>query len=159
MKNSWLKNIGIMGVSLTLLFFVQSGALAQMHEGMHFRGEGFSHHEGFHHDFDRDFDHHRSFFIFYDYPYYYYPYYPYYPYGYYNYQQQNPAQNNPASLSVMDIANMASKGVPDDEMINEIKRTNSAFHLNSELITYLKQNGVSDKVIDYMLSTGSPAQY
>jgi hypothetical protein len=48
---------------------------------------------------------------------------------------------------------MAKKGTPDAVIISEIDRTHSVYQLNSEIITYLKQNGVSDRVIDYMLGT------
>lgn len=60
---------------------------------------------------------------------------------------------NPNHITVMAIADMATKGVPDDVIISEIQRTHSVYQLSSEVITYLKQNKVSDKVIDYMLST------
>lgn len=61
---------------------------------------------------------------------------------------------NPNHLTLTKVAEMASKGTPDAVIIDEIQRTKSVYNLNSELITYLKQNKVSDKVIDYMLSTG-----
>lgn len=61
--------------------------------------------------------------------------------------------DNPNHLAVTNIVDMASKGVPDSEIINEIQRTHSVYHLNSEIITYLKKNKVGDRVIDYMLST------
>ncbi|MFA4889196.1 MAG: glycine zipper 2TM domain-containing protein [Candidatus Omnitrophota bacterium] len=64
---------------------------------------------------------------------------------------------NPAHLTTAAIIDMAAKGMTDDAIISEIKRTNSTYHLTSETITYLKQNKVSDKVIDYMLGTASSA--
>ena len=60
---------------------------------------------------------------------------------------------NPQHLTLVNIAEMGQKGVPDAVIISEIQRTNSVYHLNSEIITYLKQNKVGDKVIDYMLAT------
>ena len=60
---------------------------------------------------------------------------------------------NPNYLTYPSIVDMAQKGVPDVVIISEIQRTNSVYYLNSEIITYLKQNKVGDKVIDYMLST------
>lgn len=60
---------------------------------------------------------------------------------------------NPNYLTYPSIVDMAQKGVPDAVIISEIQRTNSVYNLNSEIITYLKQNKVSDRVIDYMLST------
>lgn len=60
---------------------------------------------------------------------------------------------NPNHLSTMQIAEMAQKKVPDDVIIEEINRTKSKYTLTSEIITYLKDNGVSDKVIDVMMAT------
>lgn len=61
---------------------------------------------------------------------------------------------NPNHLTVMKIAEMGKQGVPDSVIINEIQRTHSVYQLNSEIITYLQENKVSNKVIDYMLQTG-----
>ena len=51
------------------------------------------------------------------------------------------------------IAEMGSQGVPGDVIISEIERTKSKYSLTSEIINYLKQDKVDDKVIDYMLKT------
>lgn len=59
---------------------------------------------------------------------------------------------NPEHLTLVKIAEMGREGVPDSVIISEIQRTHSTYHLNSEIISYLKQNRVSDRVIDYMLS-------
>ena len=61
--------------------------------------------------------------------------------------------NNPQHVSIVEISDMAKKGVPDSVIISEIDRTKSKYKLTSEGITYLKDNGVSDKVIDHMLAT------
>ena len=61
---------------------------------------------------------------------------------------------NPNHITVIRIAKMAAEGIPDAVIIGEIKRTKSVYVLASEVITYLKENGVSDRVIDYMLSNG-----
>ncbi len=61
---------------------------------------------------------------------------------------------NPGYLPLTQIAAMANQGTPDAIIINEIQRTHSVYHLSSEIITYLKQNRVSDQVIDYMMATG-----
>jgi len=58
-----------------------------------------------------------------------------------------------SSLSVVDVSRMAQDGVPDSVIINEIDRTHSRFSLDSETINYLKNSGVSDRVIDHMLAT------
>lgn len=62
-------------------------------------------------------------------------------------------ETNPYYLSITAIADMASKGNPDDVIISEIDRTRSTYHLTSEIISYLKQNKVSDRVINYMMAT------
>lgn len=66
---------------------------------------------------------------------------------------QKAVENNPNHLTLASIVNMAKQGMPDDAIISEIKRTNSTYELSSEIIDYLKKNKVSNKVIDYMLST------
>jgi uncharacterized protein YcfJ len=58
---------------------------------------------------------------------------------------------NPNHFPLTKIAEMASQGTPDAIIISEIDRTHSVYNLDSEIITYLKQNKVSDKVIDYIL--------
>jgi len=62
---------------------------------------------------------------------------------------------NPYYIPVPKIVEMASQGSPDSLIINEVERTHSVYHLNSEIITYLRQNKVSDKVIDYMMGTAN----
>jgi len=61
---------------------------------------------------------------------------------------------NPNHIPLTKIAEMASQGTPDAVIISEIDRTHSVYSLNSEIITYLKKNKVSDKVIDHMMATG-----
>lgn len=59
---------------------------------------------------------------------------------------------NPNHITVIKIAEMASKDIPDAVIIGEIQRTNSVYTLSSEVITYLKEHGVSDRIVDYMMS-------
>ena len=59
---------------------------------------------------------------------------------------------NPSHITVMKIVDLAAKNIPDAVIISEIQRTKSVYNLTSEIITYLKENGVSDRVVDYMLS-------
>ena len=66
---------------------------------------------------------------------------------------QEAKATNPSHLGILQIVDMASKGVPDDVIIDEINRTKSVYNLTSEVISYLKENKVSDKVIDEMLAT------
>jgi len=65
------------------------------------------------------------------------------------------AANNPNYVTIEKIVDMAKKGMPDDLIISEIDRTHSVYKLTSEIITYLKNNNVSDKVIDYMIQTAA----
>jgi len=60
---------------------------------------------------------------------------------------------NPNHIPLTKIAEMGQQRTPDAVIIAEIDRTYSVYKLNSEIITYLKQNKVSDKVIDYMMAT------
>lgn len=59
---------------------------------------------------------------------------------------------NPSHITVIKIVEMAAEGIPDGVIIGEIQRTKSVYNLTSEIITYLKENGVSDRVVDYMLN-------
>ncbi|MFC1646452.1 YMGG-like glycine zipper-containing protein [Candidatus Omnitrophota bacterium] len=68
---------------------------------------------------------------------------------------QEAKATNSSHLGILQIVDMASKDVPDDVIIDEIHRTNSVYSLTSETITYLKENGVGDKVVDEMLATGN----
>lgn len=83
--------------------------------------------------------------------YYYYDVYPDKTY-YYNWEKAK-GVDNPDYLPVTSIANMASQGVPESVIISEIERTKSRYQLDSETISYLKQNGASDTIIDTMLNT------
>lgn len=62
--------------------------------------------------------------------------------------------SNPNHITVIKIAEMATNGIPDGVIIGEIQRTKSVYTLSSEVITYLKDSGISDRVVDYMLSSG-----
>ena len=62
---------------------------------------------------------------------------------------------NPNHIPLTKIAEMGAQGTPDAVIIAEIDRTHSVYTLNSEIITYLKNNKISDKVIDYMMQTGA----
>ena len=75
-----------------------------------------------------------------------------YPVTYYP-EDSRMSQVNPAFLPITEIVKMASQGVPDAVIISEIDRTRSSYILSSGIIEYLKENKVSDLVIDYMLAT------
>lgn len=80
-------------------------------------------------------------------------YYEVYPQNRYYYPSEKETADNSNYLPLTSIANMASQGVPDAVIIAEIEKTRSVYKLNSEIITYLKQNGARDRLIDYMLQT------
>lgn len=57
-------------------------------------------------------------------------------------------------LSIDDVKNMSNNGLRDDVIINQIKATNSQFTLSADDIIDLKDAGVSQHVINYMIETG-----
>lgn len=58
-------------------------------------------------------------------------------------------------LSIADIKAMAKAGVSDNIIINQINNTHSVYNLDANDIIDLKNGGVSDKVITYMMNTGA----
>ncbi|MBS0604719.1 MAG: hypothetical protein JSS60_06755 [Verrucomicrobia bacterium] len=56
-------------------------------------------------------------------------------------------------LSIDDIKKMSEAGIADDKIIGTIQSTGSVYHLSSSDVKELKQDGVSQRVIDYMLQT------
>jgi hypothetical protein len=61
------------------------------------------------------------------------------------------------SLGITDIIQMTQAHVADDLIISQIRTTGSAFHLSSNDTIWLKQNGVSDAVLQEMLASASRA--
>lgn len=84
--------------------------------------------------------------------YYYYDVYP--EKRYYYWGEKDTGGANPNYLSIINIVNMISQGIPDAVIIAEIQQTGSVYKLTAEVIAYLKQNGASDELIDYMMKTG-----
>jgi len=70
-----------------------------------------------------------------------------------NQMDEKALASNSNHITVIKIAEMATNDIPDAVIISEIERTKSVYDLTSEVITYLRDNGVGDRVIDYMLST------
>lgn len=56
-------------------------------------------------------------------------------------------------LSVADVKSLAKAGINEDVMINQIKNSRTVYHLVSTDIIDLRDSGVSDKVINYMINT------
>lgn len=59
-----------------------------------------------------------------------------------------------SQMSLTDVVNMANSQPPvgDNVIISQIHSTGSSFHLSTEQITWLRQNGVSDRVITEMIN-------
>lgn len=61
---------------------------------------------------------------------------------------------NPASrVTVPEIIEMTKAGATDDQIINEIEQSKTVYKLDGNQYARLRQQGVSDKVIDYMQET------
>ena len=58
-------------------------------------------------------------------------------------------------LSTDDVKKMAKAGLSDKAVISQIQATNSVFYLSTADIIDLKNSGVSQKIIDYMVQTGN----
>jgi uncharacterized protein YcfJ len=67
--------------------------------------------------------------------------------------KQTPAQTqamNPSQMSIQQIVDLSSQGINEDVIVDKIHLSNSRFNLSADDINYLKQNGVSQKVINAM---------
>ena len=58
-------------------------------------------------------------------------------------------------LSIDDVKKMSKAGLSDNVIISQIQTTNSVFYLSTADIIDLKNSGVSQRVIDYMIQTGN----
>jgi hypothetical protein len=67
-------------------------------------------------------------------------------------QRAEAAQAN-RSLGMVDIVQMAQSHVSDDLIVSQIRSTGSVFHLSGQDTIWLKQNGVSDGVVQEMMAT------
>lgn len=150
---------GIMMVALLLLLSVEvPNVYASRRGGRHFSGDGrkssgslisrrgdFDHKRGF---VNRRF-HKRNHVVIVT-PLFHRHYHPYAAYSYDSGYYKSEYKGD--SLSILAIVDMAERGLPDDVIIEEIRRTRSTFNLTAETITYLRQHNVSNRVIDYMVS-------
>jgi hypothetical protein len=66
--------------------------------------------------------------------------------------QDAPGEPRAQKLSLADIKDLAKAEVADDIIINEINNTRSIFSLTAQAIIDLKNAGVSEKVIAYMMN-------
>jgi hypothetical protein len=67
----------------------------------------------------------------------------------------------PGPLGVTDVVQMTHQHISDDIIVGQIRATNSVYHLSSQDIIWLKENGVSDLVIREMQTTAcrAPRRY
>jgi outer membrane lipoprotein SlyB len=65
-------------------------------------------------------------------------------------QSQQVVVNNPNQMSVQQIVDLSKSGVHEAVIIDRIRMTKSAFKLSAEDINSLKQQGVSQNVINAM---------
>jgi Glycine zipper len=56
-------------------------------------------------------------------------------------------------LGMVDVVQMAQQHVSDDLIISDIRSTASVFQLSAQDTIWLKQNGVSDRVVQEMMAT------
>jgi hypothetical protein len=66
--------------------------------------------------------------------------------------QTTPAAPQEQNLSLADIKALAKAEVVDDIVISQINNTRSIFSLTAQAIIELKNAGVSEKVIAYMMN-------
>jgi hypothetical protein len=63
------------------------------------------------------------------------------------------AFHGPDRVSVAEIVDMSRAGVPSTEIIGEMQRSGTVYRLTAAQLADLRQQGVSDDVIDYMQKT------
>lgn len=65
------------------------------------------------------------------------------------------AQAAQGRLGITDVVSMAQSHISDDVIITQIRSTGSIFRLSSNDTIWLKQQGVSDRVVEEMLASAS----
>jgi len=58
-----------------------------------------------------------------------------------------------SQLTLADVKALAKAGIDEDVIINQIKSSRTVFHLTSTDIIDLRDSGVSDKVVNFMINT------
>jgi hypothetical protein len=58
-------------------------------------------------------------------------------------------------LGVVDIVQMVQSHISDDLIVSDIRTTGSVFYLSAQDTIWLKQNGVSDRVVAEMMATAN----
>lgn len=60
-------------------------------------------------------------------------------------------------LTVADVKSLAKAGINEDVIISQINNSHTVFHLSSADIIDLRDSGVTDKVVNYMINTATMA--
>lgn len=58
-------------------------------------------------------------------------------------------------LGVADVKALVKAGVADEVVISQIKQSRVVYRLTTQEIIELKESGVSNRVIDFMINTAS----
>jgi hypothetical protein len=66
-----------------------------------------------------------------------------------------PANDQPQPVSVADVKALAKAKLGDDVIISQVRSSRTVYHLTTAEILDLKETGVSEKVIDFMINTAS----
>lgn len=70
---------------------------------------------------------------------------------------QKEMRKNARQIGIEDVVSMMERQVSDDCIIHKIRQTQSSFNLTANDVVWLKQNGVSDEVVQEMLIWPQPA--
>ena len=68
-----------------------------------------------------------------------------------------PPQYRSQPLGLADVKMLAKSGISDEVILSQIRNSRTIYHLGAADILDLKDAGVSEKVIDFMINT--PGQY
>ncbi len=66
-----------------------------------------------------------------------------------------PPQYRTQPMGLADIKMLAKSGVSDEVILSQIRNSRTVYHLSAAEILDLKDAGVSEKVIDFMINTAS----
>ena len=66
-----------------------------------------------------------------------------------------PPQYRTQPMGLPDIKMLAKSGVSDEVILSQIRNSHTVYHLSAAEILDLKDAGVSEKVIDFMINTPS----
>ena len=58
-----------------------------------------------------------------------------------------------ARLSLTDLEELGSRGVPEDVIIAHLQRSNDAYRLTTAEVLRLREAGITDRIIDYLLTS------